>query len=122
MNRPIALKISTRLLAALGLSAIFTVSAASVPLKIVGFDEMSCQAWVQSKNDSEQRTLYVTWMRGVLTGHNYARPGQQVSAISSGTIEQHVNRYCHENPKGRFDDAVFRLSDKFSGRNSAITK
>lgn len=122
MIHPIALKLSTRMLAALGLSALCMASSASIPLKIVGFDDMSCQAWVQSKEDSEQRTLYLTWMRGVLTGHNYARPGQQVSAISSGTIEQHVNRYCHENPTGRFDDAAFRLSDKFSGRNSAITK
>ncbi|MFA7293340.1 MAG: hypothetical protein WC023_13975 [Rhodocyclaceae bacterium] len=118
----VALKRSTRALATIGFSVLCMASSAAVPLKIVGFDDMSCQAWGQSKNDSEQRTAYLTWMRGVLTGHNYARPSQQVSAISSGTIEQHVNRYCHENPTGRFDDATFRLSDKFSGRNAAITK
>jgi hypothetical protein len=115
-------KFSALTLATLTLWALCVAPATAVPLKVVGFDDMSCRAWVQSKDDSEQRELYLTWMRGVLTGHNYARPGQQVSAISSGTIEQHVNRYCHENPTGRFDDAAFRLSDKFSGRNSAITK
>jgi hypothetical protein len=42
---------------------------------------------------------------------------QQVSAISSGTVEQHVNRYCTEKPLGLFSDAALRLSDQFSGRN-----
>lgn len=92
------------------------------PLKVLGLDDMSCQAWAQSKADKDQRTLYITWLRGLLTGHNYARPAQQVSTISSGTIEQYVNRYCSDHPQGRFDEAGLRLSDQFSGRNAPITK
>jgi hypothetical protein len=57
-----------------------------------------------------------------VTGHNYAQPSQQVSSISSGTIEMFVNTYCASNPKGEFSDAVFRLSDQFSGRNQPIKK
>lgn len=90
--------------------------------KVLGFDDMSCQAWIASRDDSEQRALYLAWMRGVLTGHNYARPAQQVSAISSGTLENFVNRYCSEKPKGDFGEAVLRLADQFSGRNAPITK
>jgi hypothetical protein len=115
-------KFSAVTLAAIGLAILSPPSFAQVPLKILGFDDMSCQAWTISKDDTEQRAIYLSWMRGVLTGHNYARPGQQVSTISSGTIDQYVSRYCREHPQGRFDDAVFRLSDQFSGRNSAITK
>ncbi|MBN8437832.1 MAG: hypothetical protein J0L95_07285 [Candidatus Accumulibacter sp.] len=99
-----------------------TNAGAAVPLKILGFDDMSCRAWSASKDDVEQRALYVAWVRGVLSGHNYANPSQQVSAISSGTVEQHVNRYCTDKPLGQFSDAAFRLSDQFSGRNAAITK
>ncbi len=95
---------------------------AVVPLKILGFDDMSCRIWVTSKGDPEQRQLFLTWIRGVLSGHNYANPGQQVSAISSATVEQYVNRYCAEKPQAQFSDAAFRLSDQFSGRNSPITK
>lgn len=98
----------------------FTASAA--PLKVVGFDDMSCRAWISSKDDAEQRKLYVAWIRGVLTGHNYANQRQQVSAISSSTVENFVNRYCREKPQGDFGDAALRLSDNFSGRNEAITK
>lgn len=97
-------------------------TAVAAPVKILGFEEMSCQAWSKSKDDKDQRGLYVAWIRGVLTGHNYANQSQQVSAISSGTVEMFVNRYCAEKPGGQFDDAAFRLSDQFSGRNSPITK
>ena len=109
-------------LAAIGLALFSLPTVAQTPLKILGFDDMSCQAWTLSKDNVEQRALYLSWMRGLLTGHNYARPSQQVSTISNGTIDQYVSRYCREHPQGRFDDAVFRLSDQFSGRNSAITK
>ena len=96
--------------------------ASAAPLKILGFDDMSCRTWVSSKDDIEQRKTYLAWMRGVLTGHNYANQRQQVSVISSGTIENFVNRYCAEKPLGDFGDAALRLSDSFSGRNEAITK
>lgn len=102
-----------------------TLSAAGItvaPVKTVGFDDMSCRAWVNSKDDAEQRKIYLAWIRGVLTGHNYARQSQQVSAISSGTVENFVDRYCVEKPLGEFSDAALRMSDKFSGRNEAITR
>jgi hypothetical protein len=100
----------------------FTFGVNAAPLKILGFDDMSCRAWVKSKEDVEQRKTYLAWIRGVLTGHNYANQRQQVSDISSGTVENFVNRYCTEKPLGEFSDAALRLSDSFSGRNEAITK
>ena len=112
----------TFVLLALPLALLGQAPALAAPLKVLGFDDMSCQAWGQSRNDPDQRGLYLAWMRGVLTGHNYARPAQQVSAISSGTVENFVNRYCSEKPKGDFGEAILRLSDQFSGRNSPILK
>lgn len=94
----------------------------AAPLNILGFDDMSCAAWSKSKDDIDQRKIYVVWARGFLTGHNYAAPSQQVSTISSGTIELNISRYCTKNPTGLFGDAVLRLSDEFSGRNQPIRK
>jgi hypothetical protein len=91
-------------------------------VKFVGFDDMSCRAWVKSRDDAELRKSYLAWIRGVLTGHNYANQSQQVSAVSTGTVENFVDRYCVEKPQGEFSDAALRMSDKFSGRNEAITK
>lgn len=103
-------------------ATLIATGAAAAPVKTVGFDDMSCRAWVNSKDDAEQRKVYLAWIRGVLTGHNYARQSQQVSAISSGTVENFVDRYCVEKPLGEFSDAALRMSDKFSGRNEAITR
>ena len=96
--------------------------AIAAPLKIIGFDDMSCRAWIKSKDDAEQRRLYLAWIRGVLTGHNYVNQNQQISVISTGTVENFVDRYCTEQPLGEISDAALRMSDKFSGRNQAITK
>lgn len=109
------------LIVALGI-ALGSGLAQAAPLNILGVEDLSCVAWVKSKESPDQRALYVAWMRGVLTGHNYALQSQQVSSISSGTIESYVNGYCAKNPNGLVSDAVFRLSDDFSGRNQPIRK
>lgn len=105
-------------------SGVFSISsfAASPSVKVLGFDDMSCSAWVKSKSDEDERTLYLMWIRGVLTGHNYASQSQQVSVVSNGTVEKFVDQFCAGNPKALFSDAAFQMSDRFSGRNRAITK
>ena len=103
-------------------AALIASGAIAAPVKIVGFDDMSCRAWVKSKDDAEQRKAYLAWIRGVLTGHNYANQSQQVSSMSTGTVENFVDRYCVEKPLGEFSDAALRMSDKFSGRNVPISK
>jgi len=103
-------------------TALLAAAVSAAPVKTVGFDDMSCRAWVKSKDDADQRKIYLAWIRGVLTGHNYANQNQQVSAVSSGTVENFIDRYCVEKPQGEFSDAALRMSDKFSGRNEAITK
>ena len=97
-------------------------AAGAGTLRIVGFDDMSCRAWMQSKDDAELRNSHLAWIRGVLTGHNYANQSQQVSAISTGTVQNFVDRYCAEKPLGEFSEAALRMADRFSGRNQAITK
>ena len=103
-------------------AAIASGPGIAAPLNLLGFDDMSCAAWVAGRDDVDLRNGHVIWIRGFLTGHNYGQPGQQVSVISSGTIEVFVNRYCAQNPTGQFSDAALRLSDQFSGRNQPIRK
>ncbi|PKO33709.1 MAG: hypothetical protein CVU34_12230 [Betaproteobacteria bacterium HGW-Betaproteobacteria-7] len=101
--------------------ALITAAPATAQ-NILGFEDMSCAAWRQSSDDRDQRAAYVNWSRGFLTGHNYALPKQQVSTISSGTVENYIDRYCTNNPTGQFSDGAMRLSDQFSGRNQPIRK
>jgi len=104
------------------LALTLTTVAVAAPVNIVGLDDMSCRSWINGKNDSDLRKIQKAWVRGVLTGHNYANQKQQVSSISSGTVENFVDRYCSDTPQGEFSDAALRMADKFSGRNEAITK
>lgn len=108
--------------ALVALSMLSVGTAAAAPLKLIGFGDMSCRAWIASKDDAEQRAQYVAWVRGVLSGHNYANQSRQVSEISSGTVDNYVTRYCSQHAQGQFSDAALRMSDEFSGRNAAITK
>lgn len=111
----------TRLILA-GATGLMMASASASPLNLLGFDDMSCAAWSKSKDDSDQRSAYVVWVRGFLTGHNYALPNQQVSSFSSGTLELKLNQYCSRNPTGQISDAAMRMSDELSGRNQPIRK
>ena len=104
------------------LVVLLSANVGAAPLKILGFDDMSCQAWLKSKADAEQRKQYVAWVRGFLSGHNYASQSQQVSVVSSGTVELYVDRFCSEKPLGQFSDTALRMSDQYSGRNAPITK
>lgn len=96
--------------------------AAGAPLKILGFDDNSCQAWFKSKDDPEQRKQYIAWARGFLSGHNYANQSQQVTDLSSGTVELYIERFCRDKPTARFIDAPYRMSDQYSGRDAPISK
>ena len=115
-------KLVPPLLAILLAAAVAPARVSAAPVKIVGFDDMSCSAWTKSRDDAELRGNYLAWARGVLTGHNYANQSQQVSAVSTGTVENFIDRYCAEKPQGEFSDAALRMADKFSGRNAAIAK
>lgn len=99
-----------------------TGAAHAAAQNVLGLDDMSCTAWSRSRDDAEQRAAYIAWLRGFLSGHNYALPAQQVSTISSGTIENYVSRYCSTTPNGNVSDAAMRLSDQFSGRNQPVRK
>lgn len=103
-------------------AALFAATALAAPVRVVGFADMSCRAWIAGKDDAEQRAQHLAWVRGVLTGHNYAQQSRQVADVSSGTVENYVSRYCSLHPQGSFADAALRMSDEFSGRNAPIAK
>jgi hypothetical protein len=97
-------------------------SAMAAPVNLLGFDDMSCLTWNKSKDDPDQRTAYIVWVRGFLSGHNYALPNQQVSSFSSSSLELKLNQYCSRNPTSQISDAAMRMSDELSGRNQPIKK
>jgi len=111
----------SRLILAVGAGLVIG-NAAAAPVNLLGFDDMACTAWNKSKDDPDQRAAYIVWVRGFLSGHNYALPNQQVSSFSSSSLELKLNQYCSRNPTSQISDAAMRLSDELSGRNQPIKK
>lgn len=95
------------------------ISAA--PLRVLGLDDMSCAAW-KKEIDPQLREPYIQWVRGFLSGHNYANQSHQVAEVSSATVAMFVDRYCAEHASATVTDAAMRMSDQYSGRNSPITR
>lgn len=95
--------------------------AAAAPIKVLGLNDMSCTAWKATKSDPERREPYLQWVRGFLSGHNYANQARQVAEVSSGTVAVFVERFCAERAAATVADAAMQMSDQYSGRNSPIT-
>ena len=104
------------------LTALLAAHIHAAPTKLLGLEDMSCLAWSNSKPAPEERLTYIAWARGFLSGHNYANQRQQVTDVSNGTIAGFADRFCRENSKASFADAIYRMSDEFSGRGAPLSK
>ena len=63
-----------RVLSAFALSFLLLAPPAqAAPLNVLGLDDPSCKAWQTGANDGDLRAQQLAWLRGLLTGHNYAR-------------------------------------------------
>jgi len=100
---------------------IATSHLSAAPLRVLGLDDMSCAAW-KEKIDPELRDPYIHWVRGFLSGHNYASQSMQVAEVSSGTVANFIDRYCGEHARATVTEAAMRMSDQYSGRKSPITR
>jgi hypothetical protein len=95
---------------------------ANPPVKVLGLPDMSCKAWSDTKSDPERREPYLQWVRGFLSGHNYANQSAQVSEVSAGTVAVFVDRFCAERSASTVAEAAMRMSDRYSGRNEPIRR
>lgn len=96
-------------------------SLMAAPVKLLGPDDISCQAWKKQK-DPDLREINVQWVRGFLSGHNYAQPSRQVAEVSRATVAMFVDRFCAEHGLATIAEAAMRMSDQYSGRNAPITR
>lgn len=81
-------------------------------VSIHGFDKMSCQDWFGSEGNPDVRQQYISWIRGVVTGYNYANPGDQVDAgrmPSDFGLGIYVDNYCHSLHATSVSGAAFAL-------------
>ena len=103
---------STLVLAAL-LPAV--ASAQGQPVNIFWFEDASCTAWIKSSANKALRAQYEFWIRGFVSGHNYASPSRQVKVgefPGSEALHQYLDQYCRDNPKLSFVGGAIQLVEQ----------
>ena len=95
-------------------------TANSETITTYGFDDDSCGAWVKSEGNVPVRSLYYSWFRGFVTGHNYgnyANPKKQVrlERLSNETLQLYISKFCQDHPLDPFTFAAYHLVKESQG-------
>ena len=102
------------------LAALFFALAAPQPVQaaqtqevhVFTFEDSSCSLWMKSSQNNLIRGLYVSWIQGFVSGHNYATPERQVKTGKLPTGEvlfRYLDAYCKDNPSLSFVGAALAL-------------
>ena len=81
-------------------------------VNVLWFEDASCAAWTKSAGNKAIRAIYEAWIRGFVSGHNYANPSRQVALgqfPDSSGLHQHLDQYCAENPNSSFIGGAIAL-------------
>ena len=99
---------------ALAAAAICTPARAQQP-QIFWGEDASCAAWSKTANNKAMRAYYEFWVRGFVSGHNFASPRRQVviGDLPGGEeLYDYIDRYCAQNPKSPFVGAAIGLTEQ----------
>lgn|GEM_PF-945640 len=110
------------LLFLVGLSSVAFAQDKEV-VAIHGFDRMSCDDWTASQDDDSVRSMYIAWIRGIVTGYNYANPDNQVQLgrmPGDFTVGLFVDSYCRANRTKSFAGAAFELIMQKRGNGGGV--
>ena len=75
-------------------------------------DSASCSAWLNYAGNKLVRAHYEFWVRGFVSGHNFANPAHQVKLDAfpaSDALYRYLDEYCRSNPQRTFVDGTIRL-------------
>ncbi len=104
--------------ALLGAAALLALSlpapgaAQGQQVNIFTFEDASCNAWTKSGSNKLLRAQYEFWVRGFVSGHNYANVSRQVKIgvfPGSDALYQYLDQYCRDNPSLSFVGGAIRL-------------
>lgn len=103
---------------AAALLASLPYTAAAQPkqqLNLFAFEDSSCKKWAESRNDAYKRAYYEVWIRGFMSGHNFANPRMQVPTGGlprDEGLHRALDDYCKLNPGSSiFDAAIWLATD-----------
>ena len=84
-------------------------------VNVFSFEDASCSAWLRSGGNKLLRAQYEFWMRGFVSGLNYANPSRQVAVgkfPGSNALYQYLDQYCRDNPNSSFIAGAIHLVEQ----------
>ena len=75
-------------------------------------EDASCASWMKSGGNKLIRAQYEFWVRGFVSGHNFANPPRQVKVGAfpeSDALYQYLDQYCRDNPQSSFIGGAIQL-------------
>jgi hypothetical protein len=100
-------------------SAVYADEKAVVAIH--GFDKMSCEDWLSSEGNDDVHGQYIAWIRGIVTGYNFANPDNQVALgrmPGDFTLGLYVSSYCRNHKSTTIAGAAFELIAERRGNSS----
>jgi hypothetical protein len=91
-------------------------AAAQQQINILLFEDSTCAAWSKTAGNKLLRAQYEFWIRGFVSGHNYANRARQVPTgkLPGGDqLYAYLDQYCLDNPNSSFVGAAFRLVEQY---------
>lgn len=90
-------------------------AAQTQQVNVFSFENTSCSAWSKTEGNKLLRAQYEFWIRGFVSGHNYANPARQVQIGTLPGSEQlyhFLDVYCKDNPSLSFVGGAIRLVEE----------
>lgn len=88
-------------------------------------DDASCATWMKSVSNKLIRAQYLFWVRGFVSGHNFANPSHQIKVGAfpeSDSLYQFLDQYCRDNPQSSFIGGAIRLVEELRAPVAAPRK
>jgi hypothetical protein len=85
---------------------------AQAPIALMSFQDASCGAWIESAGNEADRAQYRYWVRGFVSGHNFANPEHQVRLQrmpDNEALTLYIDKFCGDTPLLPFTSAAFQL-------------
>ena len=100
------------------LMALSVAGASAQTTLVMGEGQVSCGTYLQDRRNAKttQDYVYATWVRGFLSGFNFATQGKQVSGgTEPATILAYLDKYCRDNPLHFLAGGAFSLVKDLGG-------
>ena len=94
-------------------------------VNVFAFEDASCNAWSKSGANKLLRAQYEFWVRGFVSGHNFASPARQVKIGAfpgSDALYEYLDRYCRDNPTLSFVGGAIKLVEELREPVAATSK